>query len=509
VSKKRKKETGKEVADLVARFREGFVGGKMMVEEARWIIERLQSLAGDAVPRIAEMLTSPSEEERATAIVLLRELDDPRAVRPLRRMLHKPNYSDEEKVKVIQVLDALGSPIDEATFRRAISDPDALMRRSMARMLEVIENPAQVETFLEVMEEEPPEMQEQYVHDALAPLADRRLLLMLAALLHSEHDTVIVAAVDAIERLKEPAVISLLEERAQYDPSRRVRHAAENAALRLRTRIGAPNEKHSPQPWITLSPLPLAYCLLSTMDGSGGQVLLVTREQPDGDLSLIDLMFNDHEGIKDCFNIVVDEEELDEMVDSFGNTEFVDISLEQARATIAHAYQVTLNARRRLPTAFVVWQGWIEGEDPRSIEEFPLPFLDPPQQAELLAECAELLTLDEFDYWFFNPDEVEPFVPRYRELFRLGQAERGEAPFEALLDQAIKAVVDDRYRRLLPDRLRRQAWLLAQVYEDEEGALWALAAAAALEKDVLVEHPLLRDMMDRSLLNAIGRYPIA
>ncbi len=500
----KRKEKKEEAAGLIARFKEGLISGKMNVEEGEWIVERLQSLADDAVPRVVEMLASPNEETRLVAIVLLRELGDPRAVRPLQRMLHKPHYSDGEKLKVMQALEILGSPIDKATFRRAISDPNALMEDAMAHMLEVIEDPAQVEGFLAIMEEGALEIQEQYVRDMLAPLADRRLLLLLITLLHSEHDAVIVAAVDAIERLKEPAVIPLLEERAQYDPSRRVRHAAENAALRLRTRIGVPDKKRPP--WITPSPLPLARCLLCTIDGSGGQVLFVAREQPDGDLQIVDLMFNDHEGIKDCFSTIVDEEELDEMVNSFGGNEFVDISLERARAEVARAYQITLDAHRRLPPAFMAWRGWVEGEDLRTIEEFPLPSLDPSQQAELLAECAELLTLDEFDFWFFNPDEVASFVPRYRKLLRRDQADRGQAPFEALLDQAIKAVVDDKYRRLLPERLRRQAWLMAQIYEDEEIPLWALTAAAALEEGTLIEHPLLRDMMDTSLLNAVGRY---
>ena len=135
-----------------------------------------------------------------------------------------------------------------------------------------------------------------------------------------------------------------------------------------------------------------------------------------------------------------------------------------------------------------------------------MPTLEPRRQARLLAGCAELLDLEEFDFWFFNPDEVEFFVPRYYELLKRGQTDRGQAPFESLLGEAIKAVIDDNYRHLLPDRLRRQAWLLAQLYEDKEVPLWALAAAAAIEEGVTIEHPLLREMMDYSFLNAVGRY---
>lgn len=501
---KRKAGAGSEAADLIARFREGFVGGELTIAEGVWIIERLQILSDESLPQIRDLLMSPDEDTRQVAIALLRELGDPRAVAPLRRMLRNSDYSDEEKLSVLQALEALGAPVDEATFRDAISDPEALIRRSLAYVLEAAEDPAHVEVLLEGMEGGPPEVQKQYVREVLAPLTDPRLLLLFITLLHNEHDDIIVAAIDAIERLKEPAVIPFLEERAQYDPSGRVRHAAENAALRLRTRVGSPSEGDSSLPWVRPSPLPLTRCMLSTIDGSGGQVLFVAREEPDGDVQVFDLMFNDHEGIKDCFSGVVDESELAEMVAAFESIEFVDISLARARAEVARTYQTTLDARRRLPPASIVWQGWIEGEDTHPPEEFPVPHLEPSDQAELLAECDGLLDLNEFDYWFFNPDEVEPFMPRYQDLLRRKQIEQGLEPFDALLDEAVEAVMGEkyRYRELLPDRLRRQAWLLAQLYEDQEVALWALAAAAALEEGVIVAHPLLREMMNLSFVNA-------
>ncbi len=502
----KKKNTKKdEIAGLIDRFIKGLLSGKMTMAEGEWIVEQLQDRADDAVPRIAEILASPNEKERLASLVLLNELGDPRAAAPLRRMLHNPDYSDDEKLTIIQTLDALGAPIDEATFHRVISDPDALMQGSMKQMLETIQDPNQVETFLDMLDESPLEMFESYLRDMLAPLADQRLLLLLTSLLHSEHDTVIAAAIDAIERIKEPTTIPLLKERAQYDPSHLVRHTAENAALRLQVRIGEPKQEQTP-PWIVPSTLELAHCLICTIDGSGGQVLFVVREQPDGDFQVLDLMFNDHEGIKECFSAIVDDDDLEEMTESFGSAEFVDISLERARAEVARAYQVTLDAGRRFPPAFMAWQGWMEGDDPRQVNEFPLPVLEPYLQAEILAECEELVELDEFEFWFFNPDEVEPFMPRYHKLHEKGKANRGEASFEKLLDEAIKAVVDTDYQRILPDRLRRQAWLLAQLYEDEEEPLWALAAAAAMEEGTIIEHPLLREMMDVSFLNAVGHW---
>ncbi len=504
MSKKRRKSDEGEVAALINRFLEGLTSGEMTIAEGESIIGQLQNCAGDVVPHLAELLVSADEEGRLAALILLRELGDRRAVRVLRRMLRNPDYGDGEKLKIVQALDALGEPVDEATFRNVISDPDALLQESLEQMLETITDPVQVEAFLGMFAEAPPEMPESYVRDVLAPLVDRRLLLVLTALLHDERDGVVLAAIDAIERIKEPATIPLLEERAQYDPSRRVCHAAENAALRLQVRVGDPDEERLP--WVTPSALPLVCCQLCTMDGNGGQVLFVARDRPDDNWQVFDLMFNDHQGIKECFSLVVDAEEFDEMVGSFAPADFVDISLERARAEVVRAMQTTFDAHRRLPPAFVAWSGWMEGEDPRPVDEFLLPTLEPSQQAKLLAESGELVELEEFDFWFFNPDEVESFVPRYRKLSKQGQAKRGQVSFEALLDEAIETVLDDDYRRLLPDRLRRQAWLLAQLYDEEEIPLWALAAATALEEGVTVEHPLLREMMDSSFCNAVEEW---
>jgi hypothetical protein len=491
-----------KVAELIETFTDGFISGAMTGDEAEWIIERLCYFTDETLDQVVEMLASADEDIPQVAITLLDELNDPRAAGPLRQMLDQSEYSQEEKLEIIQVLAALGSPVDEATLRRTIPDPDALVERATSQMLEVIQDPAHAEVTLAQMSEGSPEIQEQYMIEVLGPLADRRLLPMLTALLYSEHDAVVVAAIEAIELLKEPGTIPLLEERAEYDPSHQVRHAAETAFLRLQVRLG----DQPPQPWTSPSPLPLLHCLLSTIDGSGGQVLFVVREEPEGDMRIVDLMFNDHEGIKDCFSVVVDQDGLDEIVGSFESSDFVDISLERARAEIARAYQVTLEAHRRLPPALMLWKDWLEGKDPRAIEEFSLPSLEPAQQAELLADCVELLALEEFDYWFFNPDEVDAFLPRYRKMRRLRQVSQRGASYESLVDDAIEAVAGERHRRLLPGRLRRQAWLLAQLYEEEEVPLWALAAAAALEEGVLTEHPLLRGMMDRSFLNAIREY---
>jgi hypothetical protein len=499
-SRTSKDKLGSETLALIRRFTTGFANGTLSRENAALIVKLLRQHVDTALPLLEEQLSAADESARTAIIALLRAIGDERAIGPLRRLLLSPECSDDNKMGIMYTLSELGEPVDDATYRRLIPDPEALIMRSMEKLLEAMDDPPHAEMFLSTMEEEMhPEAQTHYVRQVLVPSGDRRLLPFLSALMYSEHDDVVLAAVEAIENLKEPAGIPLLEERARFDPSRRVRRSAENAALRLQTRFG----DQPPRPGGTPPP-PLVYCLISTIDGNGGQVLFVAWEQPGDEMLVLDLLFNDHQGVKDCFSTVLDEDELDDVLEHFGEgIEFVPVTLPRAREAVAEAHRIALEAERRLPMPFALWRPWLEEEDPRSVEETVLPALDPARQQELLERCEELLSLEEFVSWFFNPDEVDFFVSRYEELLSAGQAIHDSGPLRELVDEALEALLDEDYQRLLAARLRRQAWLLAQLYEEEEVPLWALAAAEAIERGETVRVPLLRGMMLDSFLNAV------
>ncbi|HDQ71411.1 MAG TPA: HEAT repeat domain-containing protein [Chloroflexi bacterium] len=494
------------VSQLIDRFFEGFISNRLRAEEGEHIVEELQDRAQEAVGQLIQHLEKPDPDIRFAALSLLSTLETPRVTKTLRRLLNDPEHSVEEKLFAVRMLDERGISINPETLQRLDAEFEAVEEQYEEELLKHISKPEQMEALLEMISDEPVDAQVDYLRHKIVPLADPRTIHYLTALLHSEEDEIILAAIDAIERIKNPATIPVLEERGQYDPSTVVRHAAKNAALRLRTRVGPPSDIDLP--WVEPLSTPTAHCIVSTIDGDGGQVLIATQNDANGGLTMFDVMFNDHQGIKDAFTASVSEQEVEEISDSFGSTEFVDVSLERARATLEWAYQTTLEAHRRLPPAYIVWQGFLLGEDPNPPEVYPLPDLPADEEArdDLLAESDELLTMDEFEYWFFNPDEVEDFVKAYRRLRRDKKARRGEPAFEDLLDRAIEAVVGEEWRRRLVNRLQRQAWLLTQLYEEPEVAQWALIAAEAIDIGAGVDHPLIRGMMERSLLNAIGRY---
>ncbi len=148
----------------------------------------------------------------------------------------------------------------------------------------------------------------------------------------------------------------------------------------------------------------------------------------------------------------------------------------------------------------MAWQTWLVGEDSRTVETFPLPELSAEELPRLLAKCDELFSLDEFSSWFFNSDELGQLK---RKAWKALRGRGGN--LEQLISAGVQQLVTVPRCRLLRRRLERQAWLLAQLYEDEEVPKLALAAAAGLADESpgsLLQHPLLREMVFRSFVNS-------
>jgi hypothetical protein len=501
----RRRPTDADIEEIVGRF----VEERLSVAEAEAAIERLSRAKGRVLPRLLSMAASPRPRMHQTAATLLRIMNLTKAIKPLRKLLEDPDLDDEHKMSILHVLHALGGLEPDENPFVYLRDPEGMFQKSQEAILNSLQDPLHLEAALQtIVEGETPIRDNPALLSAMAFEQDRRVLPLLLCLLHSPDDRVVNEAIEALSILEDPTTVSILEERARYDPSRKVRKAAREAAARL-----------GPQPTdlgpasifdLPIAPPPLVRCLISTIDGSGGQILVIIRRDPEVENRYLfwDLMFNDHEGIKDCFGgQSYADEQIEEMIVeglSEIGIETVSISLERARVEIDRAYQITLKAKRRLPITYMGWQAWLQGEDAPPFQVFPLPEIAAKERAALLERCHELADLDEFESWFFAPEELRGLEHNFEQLAQWSGADE---EIEALISQGIRTIVDPHCRRRLRERLQRQAWLLAQIYEEEDIPKLALAAAAGLADDAGLhpeDHPLLREMMFDSLFHAAG-----
>jgi len=500
-----RRPTDAEIEEII----ECFVNQDLSMAEAEAAFERLSKAKKRVMPRLLEMAASPDPKLYQTATVLLAEIGIDKAAEPLHRLLEDPALEDEHKMSILHALQALGGiPEGEDPFVY-LSDPEAMLRKSREAILDLIQHPLQLETVLQaILEGDMPGMATPQALVAMAQNQDRRVLPLFLCLLHAPADDAVLAAIEALKALKEPTTIPILEERATHDPSPAVRQAAQEAAAHL---VSAAATQPISILELPVAPPPLIRCRLSTIDGNGGQVLIIIRQTPDDAYEFLDLMFDDHQGIGDCFGgQAEDVDELEDTVaDRLGDMglDMVDVSIEMARAEIERAYQTSLKAGRRLPPSYMSWKPWLQGEDPEPVEVFPLPKIAPREQPGLLARCDELIALEEFDTWSFNPAELQGLERRFE---RLANRKGADEAMEKLVSQGIRKVVDDQRRRLLRERLERQAWLLTQLYGDEDIPKLVLAAAAGLADGASPpeEHPLLREMMMVSLANALDDWEL-
>jgi len=484
-----------------------FVQEELRIDEAEREIARLRKVKDRVTPRLLEMITASDRDTYTAAAMLLRHLEDRQAVQPLTDLLRDPRLADDNKLLIITTLQELGVTVDEQTYFSSLRDPEAAMGRSLLGLLEHLEDESNLAMFVEMIEGGmPPETQVAFIKD-LTELGDQRARLLLQALLQTDEGEVILAAIEGLDRLQDITAIPLLEELADYGSGERVRREARRVAGRLTMRASV---KKEPAKKAKPPELPVHRCLLSTIDGNGTQMVFVIRQQPDGYLKMMNTMFNDHEGIKDCMGAdMMDEDSLEEMLDTMelSGISAVDVKLERCHQILEEAHQVTLKAGRRLPPQYVAWAGFLEGEDRRDVEETEVHEVDLAAQPELLEYCDELLELDEFESWFFNPEEWKGHREAYRSLER-ARGKDSDRKWDEAIQQGLEAIMDDEHRLLWRERLRRQAWVLAQLYDDEEVWQWAIAAAAALEDDAgvpLHEHPLFYAMMERTLQVPPGR----
>jgi predicted nucleic acid-binding protein len=257
--------------------------------------------------------------------------------------------------------------------------------------------------------------------------------------------------------------------------------------------------------------LPLEAAYLTVVDGAGGQMALVARRWPEGDLAVFHVIFDDVYGLREAFGFPSQPaEEFVDMLDDLEDDGLtpVEVPLEEVRNALEEAYQRCLEQQGRAPVVYLAWRAFLAGDDPRELSPVELPRVRLPDDLELLAESDRLLELDEFGSWYFEPQEIRRAIDRLHRILRYEKGKEYERQVVNLIRRTLNDLLDPQTRRLFQQRLERQAALLARIYDDPRIPGRCLAAAAALAEEsgvAVTDHPLLQKMLVQSLESAVGQ----
>jgi len=501
---------------------EDMLRGDLNLVEAEETLERLYAIRNRVVPKVVSLLQhlaleEPAADEQAphreltadhrsdVLLVLLGYLGDEAITAPLRSLVQDSSVVDALKLKVVSLLYQLDPDGDVEELLAHIHDAQAVVRASLHEHLAHLTSPQDLALWLEMTEMRlPPDLRTLLV-ESITELDDASAVPLLICMCYDPDDDVALLAMDAVERFKDARALPGLEELAQFHPRPRVRSAARKTADRLGIRASlVPQAQPS-------SPAPVYACYLTTMNGWGAQMAFVARTMGDEALMLVAVVFNDLDGIGECFGAPIHMDQVDELLQEWNEpgVSVVQVSHGQCLATLDVARQATWSSGRPLPMPYVAWRELIEGSVAGEGVDIGFSALVVPEerQAQLLGQCHELLFQDEFEYWFLDVDELGDLDEQYLNMVESKGPAIDAPTLRRFLRQGVGQLITAEYRGLVRSRLQRMAPLLREIYEEDDVWQWAVVAATALADGAPLpfeDHPLLLGMVGYSLENVLG-----
>jgi hypothetical protein len=475
--------------------------------------------------KVLHLLRTNDVTAHSAAVLILSELATDFDLEELEDFVADPTVGDLAKLSLAPVLKELDSEMADEGIIDYLNDPEAAMLQMQMRLLDLMgQSELGVESVLEDVLAMPMERRLSFIN-WLGGSQDPRATRLLLPLLENQSSKIVDATIDALEQLGAVAAhqtIPALNYLLTNSSNRQLKQHARAALGRL-TMFSVPGIEEAAMEQTPQKQELLHEARVSFIDGSGTQMVMLSWRRSDGLLKGVNVLYQDTWGIKDCYG--TDEMEVkswDELVESMEEQGFGSyrVSLDYGRALIADARAMNKRTRHKLPVAYAIWRPLIEGnESTEKHAPIAMIMLEPlaftPDLAQVAQRGDELLELQEFESWTFEPFEsIRPYVNSYIEAAGSVNSSRGrkrkggrKASQETIVSDVLERVVDDKWRLLYESRLRRQGALFQYVGRKDDATLVS-AVTAALHPDSGLapqEQPFLRAFMHRSLNNGLLR----
>jgi hypothetical protein len=374
---------------------------------------------------------------------------------PLWQLIEQPAIRDETKDVANLVLRHLGDEADPELYLDYLEDPEGLITRETARMLETsLANPEALVDFIDFIFslDEPEQL------DLLASLHDdysaQQLTGLLVPLLGAQPSfPVRLQALKVLGDSESPDALAFLQHYVRYLPSPSVpapeppattppprsvsssspplspaqrlrleqehqeeRKLAQKAlnrlTLRLKTPVPSPPAtskavNSAPDAWIAATPI--YQCYATIPDGVGNQGLLLSRQWANGDVMMICTVINDHHGVMDCFGFhQMTVEEFDRLIQKFyEENSRVPVNASYIAQRLAEAEALNWQTYTRIPYEFLCWRVLVQPGNPvHQAEGLKRQAVVKKLVAKPLAiMTASLYQHPDFDSWFLERDD--------------------------------------------------------------------------------------------------------
>jgi hypothetical protein len=462
-------------------------------------LDRLdEEWADGAREKVLHLLRSNDAMVQSAAVRILGELATDFDLEGLEDFVADPTVGDMSKLSLSPILKELGSEMADDGIIEYLNDPSGAIRQMQLRLLEIVgQSEMGVETILDDVVSMPVDRRLGFIH-WLGNSNDPRAASLLIPLLVHQTGKIVMEVIDALEQLGPIAVNHTIPALNHFIATTSNRELKQHARavlgrLTMQSMLGVEDaalmETRRYQ-------LPVHEARVSSIDGSGTQLIMLSWVRPDGLIKGINVLSQYQRGIRDCYGVdEMDVEHWQSLVDDLneqGFSSFV-VPFDYARALVLEARAYNKRSRSKLPIAYAIWRPLIEGLLP--VKKFISPYptilepiaLDPATQA-LAQQGDKLYELNGFLSWMYEPIErIEPYIKRYlteNDVFNIHfgkkskiEEKRHKKQLENLAEEAVKVLIDEKWRAIYEERLRRQAALFQVVGREKEAALIRAVAA--------------------------------
>ena len=462
-------------------------------------LDRLdEEWAESARDKVLRLLRKNDAVAQSAAVRILSELATDFDLESIEDFVADPTVSDMAKLSLSPLLKELGSEMADDGIIEYLNDPAGAIRQMQLRLLEIVgQSEMGVETILDDVISMPVERRLGFIH-WLGNSNDPRAVSLLIPLLVHQSGKVVMGVVDALEQLGPIAVnhsIPALNYLIATSSNRQLKQHARAALgrLTLQSMLGV---EDAMQMEAQRYQIPVHEARVSSIDGSGTQLIMLSWVRPDGLIKGINVLSQDQKGIKDCYGVdEMDVERWGSLVSNLNEQGFSSFAVpfEYARALVIDARAYNRKSRAKLPIAYAVWRPLIEGILPEKKPISPYPtMLEPipldPATCALAQQGNQLFELNEFMSWMYEPIErIEPYITRYlaahdtvdAHFWRKGKKKghKHQDELTKLADEALNVLIDDKWRTIYETRLRRQEALFQIVGREKDVALIRAVAA--------------------------------
>ncbi|HEY6284735.1 MAG TPA: HEAT repeat domain-containing protein [Ktedonobacteraceae bacterium] len=475
--------------------------------------------------KVLHLLRTNDLTAHSAAVQILSELATDFDLEELEDFVADPTVGDLAKLTLVPVLNELGSEMADEGIIDYLNDPEAAMLQMQMRLLDLMgQSELGVESVLEDVLTMPMDRRLGFIN-WLGASQDPRATKLLLPLLENQSSKIVATTIDALEQLGPVAAyqsIPALNYLLNNTSNRQLKQHARATLGRLTMYLTPGQEEALAEQSLQKQEL-LHEARVSFIDGSGTQMIMLAWRRSDGLLKSVNVLNQDTWGIKDCYGTdEMEAESWSELVESMEEQGFgsYQVSLDYCRALIADARAMNKRTRHKLPVAYAIWRPLIEGNESSSKNDPTAKImLEPgvftPDLSQLAKRGDELLDLQEFETWTFEPFEsIKPYVNSYIEASGTVNSPRArkrrgglKANQETIVSDVLEKVVDDKWRLLYAFRLRRQGTLFQYIGREDDAQLVS-AVSTALHPDSGLapnEQSFLRTFMHRSLSNGLLR----